>query len=130
MIAMRLTLVATSRDTRDGMHLYLSRLGAEVRSTSELGAAVDMAKGAKIVVVFADDYEREQAARAVRSILAPQGRPGVIVVTAEMERFRAALGAHDRGADITFLCRPVWGWAMVDAIREQLTRRKPKKGDR
>lgn len=127
MLTARMTVVALSGETRDGMHGYLSRLGAEVRSTAELERVPDLSKGADVIIFFADDYERPVAAAAVHGAIASHGSPGVVVVTGDEDRFRAALGRNARAPNLTFLCRPVWGWAMADAIRAHVAKRRPKK---
>jgi hypothetical protein len=127
MLGARMTIVASSRETRDGMHTYLSRLGAEVRSTAELARTAELSKSTHVLIVFADDYARDAAARAVRQVRAASPKCGVIVVTRDEAALRHALGPDEQATGITFLCRPVWGWAMADAIRNQVAKRRPKR---
>ena len=114
-------IVAENPGTIDKLQRYLVRAGVEVRSVLSLEMALVVARDARVVVVFPDDFDRERSCKMLT--LVHRERPDVllVVVTSEPARF-ADLGGGDPEKRVLVLPRPAWGWTILDAIRGCLGR--------
>lgn len=107
-----IALASTNHETLDGLQEYFTRVGARLSNISKLDDALHTTAGVDVVVLFADDYPREVALRALAELAVKL----IIVVTGEVSAYtpRAAKGGAPR---VLVLARPAWGWMLLDAVR-------------
>lgn len=115
----KVLIVSTDNETIDGMQAYLSRVGASAQTVTKLAEAVEGAKTAQAVVLFADDYTKDSAIETLAELRNRLSARVVIVVSDEVDFF-ASIGAGESTGALTVLRRPIWGWMLLDAIRSQL----------
>jgi DNA-binding response OmpR family regulator len=109
------TIVADNPETLDGLEGYLRRVGLAVRGTRQILACEWVAQESAAVVLFPDDFEHLDVARALDQLQHGRGLVAVIVVTGNPERFEATAGAGASAPLI--LTKPAWGWTILDTIR-------------
>ncbi len=110
---LRLTLISSDRRTLDGLKRYFEPFGARLNSVSNLDEAPSTVTGADAVLLFADDYPGKNALGTVRGLSVKL----VVVVTAEVARFKEALAGADSMPQVVVIQRPAWGWMLLDALR-------------
>jgi hypothetical protein len=115
MVNVELTLVSGSRETLDGVEQYLARAGARLATALRLEDAPQKAHGARVVVLFADDYPEDAVRRVVDELSAEL----IVIVTADVDAWTTA----GRPSRVVVLQRPAWGWMLLDAIRTGLSER-------
>ena len=115
----KVLIVSSDGETIDGTQQYLSRVGAAALSVTTLAEAVEGARAAQAVVLFADDYTKESAIETLGELRKRLRAKVVIVVSDQVDSF-ASIGAGESGGALTVLRRPTWGWMLLDAIRSQL----------
>ena len=114
MRAAAVTIVATNRETQEGLRSYLRRAGVSARSTRDLA---DCARSARdvAVVLFPDDFPREKVVAVLaalpRSVLA-------VLVTAHPQKFERTSDAER----VVIMPRPAWGWSILEAIRAHVAK--------
>jgi DNA-binding response OmpR family regulator len=115
----KVLIVSTDDETIDGTQQYLHRVGASAESVTKLAEAVEGAKTAQAVVLFADDYSKDSAIETLGELRKRLSAKVVIVVSDQVDSF-ASIGAGESTGAVTVLRRPTWGWMLLDAIRSQL----------
>jgi DNA-binding response OmpR family regulator len=116
----KVLIVSRDDKTIDGTQRYLSRVGASAQSVTTLAEAVEGARTAQAVVLFADDYAKDSAIETLSELRKRKSAKVVIVVSDQVDSF-ASVGAGESTGALTLLRRPTWGWMLLDAIRSQLT---------
>lgn len=106
-------IVSAHRETLDGLQQYLSSAGLPARGRQSLPA--DVSSPTTVVVLFPDDFEREEVHRSLRRLLLAKVR--TVVVTAEPKRFDAF--SHGNGAGAVVIPKPAWGWKILDTIHRR-----------
>jgi DNA-binding response OmpR family regulator len=114
----KVLIVSRDDKTINGTQQYLRRVGASTRSVTTLGEAVEGAKTAEAVVLFADDYTKDSAIETLGELRKRLSARVVIVVSDQVDSF-ASIGAGESNGAVTVLRRPTWGWMLLDAIRSQ-----------
>ena len=120
-VNLKLALVSTNRETLDGVQEYFKRVGAQLFTIPRVEDVREKAQGADVVVLFADDYPREAALKAVAELSVKL----VIVVTAEVHAY-SARPAKKGMPRVLVLARPAWGWMLLDAVRLAMPEAKAK----
>src|SRR5215471_13091000 len=115
----KVLIVSRDDKTIHGTRRYLSRVGASAQSVTTFVDAVEEAKTAQAVVLFADDYTKDSAIEALGQLRKRLSAKVVIVVSDQVDSF-ASIGAGESNGAVTVLRRPTWGWMLLDAIRSQL----------
>lgn len=110
---LKLTLVSRDPDTLWGVHDYLTRVGASLKTTSQLEQASEAGTNSDAIVLFADEYPYE----AIVSTLAELPPRLVVIVTGRTNEFEPLRNRSDLRARLVVLRRPTWGWMLLDAVR-------------
>jgi hypothetical protein len=110
------TVISENRETVDGLHGYLTRAGVESRG-ARLGEASRIPRGTTAVVIFPDDFEPKEVLRAVASLHDALPATLVVLVTARPQPFLTASAVPASASSTLILPKPVFGWAILDAIR-------------
>lgn len=113
-------IVSKSRETLEGLELYLRDAGVETTCTRRLERAPELAKGSVVVVIFPDDYGWRAVVAALASCHAANRRFRGVIVTRTPGRFDALPTPPELSA-LLVVPKPAWGWAILDAIRAQVS---------
>jgi len=111
----RVTIIAEHRDTIDGLLVYLKEGGVSSSALQTLG---DVPPGVSAVVLFPDELGAEAVIAWIAALRARRPTLLLIVVSSAPQRIRAALEPDGRSALPIVFPKPVFGWAILDAIRE------------
>ena len=121
------TIVSSNPETLDGLHSYLSAAGVVARCTRTIEDCLRVAsESALAFVVFPDDFRWETVLAAVADLTENHPRALPVLVTAQPRRYEELFS----GGKVLVVPRPVWGWAILDAIRAHLDRQKPNEAPR
>jgi hypothetical protein len=113
-LGLRLVLVSLDRETLDRVGGYFEYMGALPSCTRRFEDAEARTRDADGVLVFADDYPFDVALRFVLGLRTKV----VVVVTADVARFRESLDGAGSSTNVLVLRRPAWGWKLVEAVRD------------
>jgi hypothetical protein len=113
------TIVSANPETLDGLQSYLRQAGIRARGTGEIesGAAMDLDPTA--VVFFPDEFPADDVLKEVARLRRERPQVLIVLVTREPRRFTQTLATNERAPTIV-VPKPVWGWAILDAIRGHL----------
>ena len=119
-------IVSTNPETLDGLQKYLGDAGLPARCARDVDQCAKVASSRTVAfVLFPDDFPREQVIALLATLADKTPLALPVLVTARPDHF-ADLGASP---NLLLVPRPVWGWAILDAIRahaeQQRSRRKP-----
>ena len=117
--SVRVTIVAASAETLDGLQGYLSRAGVGATGSRELAAA--HASPCSAVVVFPDDFSPDEVMRELGRLRRERPNAVPLLVTGEPERYLRVAQVEGRGRAPVVMPRPAWGWMILDAIRDVTT---------
>jgi hypothetical protein len=119
----RVAIISGNQKTLDDLRGYLRGVGVEASCTRHLGSAAELAPGIVALVVFPDDFVRETVITTVMALVQRHPRILPVLITSEPRHYEGQL------SDVTpflVLPRPVWAWAIYDAVRPHLTAGTPK----
>jgi DNA-binding NtrC family response regulator len=117
---LHVTIVSDNPETLDGLESYLRRAGLTTsgrKSVEKLADTVPVAPSA--VVLFPDDFQTDKVLSALAGLRSKRPRSLCVLVTKEPQRFES-LSSADRLAAPLIVPKPVWGWAILEAIRSRL----------
>lgn len=109
-------IVSRSRETLDGLQLYLHAAGIRVASTRHLPDVAALAPDSFAVVLFPDDYEWPAVRSALAALLVANAQSRVVVVTRSPHRFEQIAGSQAL-PELVVVVKPAWSWAILDAVR-------------
>src|SRR5438128_389291 len=114
---MEVAIVSLNPETLDGLQGYLSAAGVDARCTRDLDACSRNAPADTLAfVLFPDDFAWESVVAAIAELTAKRPRALPVLVTAHPKRFDTLIDADK----VLVVPRPVWGWAILDALRAHL----------
>lgn len=114
---MEVAIVSLNPETLDGLHGYLSAAGVAARCTRDIDDCSRSASAETLAfVLFPDDFAWERVVAAVAELREKRPRALPVLVTAHPKRFAAMTDAEN----VLVVARPVWGWAILDALRAHL----------
>ncbi len=116
-IAGSVAIVSDNADTLDGLQQYLAAAGVACRSTRVLDDAGAKPGVASVLILFPDDFPPGQVLEMLRTLRQTRPRVLTLLVTREPGRFREAAAPDGRSRPPIVLPKPVFGWAILDAIR-------------
>jgi hypothetical protein len=117
------TIVATNPETLDGLQSYLRGAGVAARGTRDLAECTRFAadsEGKVAVIIFPDDFRWEKVVAALAELAALRPRVLPVLVTAHPQKFQKLVAAED----VIVMPRPIWGFAILDAIRAEMLSRE------
>lgn len=118
---LRATVIALDNRTREDAWSCLVAAGASVETCRFFGELADVRAGA--LVVFPDDYPDDEILRALKALRARRPRVRMVLVTSRPRYFEELLVSRRGGVAPQILPRPVFAWALVDAVRGDVTSR-------
>lgn len=115
--APRVVVVSENAETVDGLQTYFVGVGISARSARSLGAALSLPESTTAVVVFPDDFRAVEVVESLLALRKKCPRLLLLLVTGEPRRYSEALAVRQGASSLLILPKPVFGWAIVDAIR-------------
>lgn len=109
-----IAIVSGNAETRNGLEGYLRNVGIPAESRHAFDITNLRSPAVRALVLFPDDFDQACVQAGLEVLLARDARPPSFLITRNLVPYETALG--DR-PDFIVLARPVWGWALVDAIR-------------
>lgn len=100
-------VVSDKVETREPLVAYLREAGVSVAGAR----TVETARRATTLVVFPDELDADDVTRALRRTCSARPDVLVLIVSSEPRRWAGA------GLPVTTLAKPIFGWALLDAIR-------------
>jgi hypothetical protein len=122
----QVTVVSTNPETLESLQGYLREGGVDASCTRDLGDCATAPAATTIAfILFPDDFRWEQVIAALADLAAHQPRALPVLVTAHPQRFERLFLSED----VLIVPRPVWGWKILDAIRDHAAQQSaPSKG--
>jgi hypothetical protein len=117
--SLHVTIVSANPETLDGLQTYLRQAGIHARGTGEIESGAAMDPGPSAVVFFPDEFPPGNVLREVARLRRERPQVIIVLVTREPKRFTETLATSERAPTIV-VPKPVWGWAILDAIRGHL----------
>jgi hypothetical protein len=113
---LEVAIVSDNPETLDGMQTYLRGAGVQARCSRDLGACVKSAPASTLAfVLFPDDFRWESVIAAILELIERRPKALPVLVTSQPQRF-----SDFARSNVLVVPRPVWGWAILDAIRAHL----------
>ncbi len=121
------TIVSRNPETLDGLQQYLGRAGVASRATRIVSDLDVIAPDhATATVIFPDDFNEDRVLGLVADLRRKRRHLTILLITSAPKRYRAALSAAgDASPAPTILPKPLFGWAILDAIRGQAVEDRP-----
>ncbi len=126
----QVAIVSANPETLDGLQSYLRGAGVAARGTRRLEECCDLTAPLTVaVVLFPDDFPCDSVMTILAEICAR--RPSIlrVLVTGHPKVFEPLVEGLP---NVLIVPRPVWGWAILDAIRahvdEGALKRPPRAG--
>jgi hypothetical protein len=123
--ALEVAIISGDAETRGELEAYLRAAGVTPWATGAIQQCVELAPpGTVAFVFFPDGFPTESVVRAVEVLTKRRPSALPVLVTAharELEELRL-------GDKVLIVPRPVWGWAILDAVRAHLDRMQNKGG--
>ena len=118
--SLHVTIVSDNPETLDGLEAYLRRAGVTTNGTKHVEKMSEMTPPASsVVLLFPDDFHSELMMSALANLLSQRPNILPVLVTKEPQRFESLPTA--RGGVLPLVVpKPVWGWTILDAIRDRL----------
>jgi DNA-binding NarL/FixJ family response regulator len=116
---LRVTIVSSNPETLDGLQAYLRQAGVDARGTSEIESGVALEPYPCAVVFFPDEFPAGDVLREVARLHRERPRLLVVIVTRDPRAFTETIDPRGRVPTVV-VPKPVWGWAILDAIRGHL----------
>jgi hypothetical protein len=116
------TIIAESRETIEGLHVYLKSAAVASFATRALGDPSLVPAATTSVVLFPDELDADLAAAWIAALRASRPTLLLIVVSSAPQRLRAALEPDGRSTLPIVFPKPAFGWAILDAVREHAAR--------
>ena len=121
---LHVTIVSDNPETLDGLEAYLRRAGVATNGTKHVERLPEMMPAAtSVVLLFPDDFQHASVLSALATLRAERPKILPVLVTKEPKRFQLLTQPKTRqaGAVVPLIVpKPVWGWAVLDAIRTRL----------
>jgi hypothetical protein len=115
----RVAIVSAKPETLADLGGYLDGVGLEARRIPRLELVSELAPRTAAVIFFPDDFASEAVLATVAAIAELEPRVLPVLVTRQPQRYEHVVA----GAKYVLVVpRPVWAWAIYDAIREHLAR--------
>lgn len=111
----RVTIVASSAETLDGLQTYLSLAGLGARGTRRLDDF--WREPCTAVVLFPDEFLAKDVLRELARLRREQPRALSLLITREPQRYVDSVGVGGVGLAPIVIPKPAWGWTILDAIR-------------
>ena len=111
----RVTIVASSAETLDGLQTYLSLAGLGARGTRRLDDF--WREPCTAVVLFPDEFSLKDVVRELGRLRREQPRVLSLLITREPQRYVDSVGVGGVGLAPIVIPKPAWGWTILDAIR-------------
>jgi hypothetical protein len=114
------TIVSRNPETLDGLQQYLGRAGIPSRTTRAFTDLAVVAPGhVTATVIFPDDFPEDAMLALVATLRRKRSRLLILLITRAPQRIRSILGADDARLPMpTILAKPLFGWLILDAVRE------------
>jgi DNA-binding NtrC family response regulator len=117
--ALEVAIVSGDADTRGELEAYLREAGVTPWATGAIQDCVALAPpGTVAFVLFPDGFGTESVVSTVEALTKRRPRVLPVLVTAHARE----LEALQLGDKVLIVARPVWGWAILDAVRAHLDR--------
>lgn len=110
----RIAILSDNPDTLQGLEGYLRNVGLPAICRRQLTVVDLVAESTRAILLFPDDFPEADVKAALEILLARGGSSLKIIVSARPGGYEAMLAERN---DFVVIARPVWGWAIVDAIR-------------
>lgn len=117
-------VVADNRETADALHEYLSKAGIPTRTSRWLRDVSALCKDASALVLFPDEYAEAEVRASLLGLRATCPHLLLLLITALPQRVRAVCDPDDHSVLPVILPKPVFGWNLLDAIREHAERER------
>jgi hypothetical protein len=111
------TVVADNPQTLENLYSYFARVGVDSSGARELPESSRVPSAATSLVLFPDDFEREQVEAFILSLRQSRPKLLVLLVTSAPQHFEAAVEPDGHSVPPVALPRPAFGWTILDAIR-------------
>jgi hypothetical protein len=115
--AIRVAVVSANQGTLDDLERYLRDVGLRTSCSKHLGVALGQPPSVVALVVFPDDFLRSRVIATLHAVAKARPRVLSLLVTGEPGRYEHDLPDTEH---ILVMPRPVWAWAIYDAIRPRL----------
>lgn len=111
----QVTIVSANPETLGGLQSYLQSAGVAARGTRRLEDCSEMTAPFTVaIVLFPDDFSTESILRTVHEVGARGPSILRLLVTGHPKVFEVLAKECEQ---VVVVPRPVWGWAILDAIR-------------
>jgi hypothetical protein len=113
------TIIAKSRETIDSLQEYFGRTGVVSHAQRSLDGLKDAAASGTTVVLFPDEFDADVVEESISSWRSKSPSCLVVIVTGRPQRLGASLEPDPRSRQPVVLPKPAFGWAILDAVRDQ-----------
>jgi hypothetical protein len=112
-------IIAKSRETIDSLQEYFGRTGVVSHAQRSLDGLKAGPASGTTVVLFPDDFDANVVEESVLRLRSTTPASLVVIVTGRPQRLGASLRPDDRSRQPVVLPKPAFGWAILDAVRDQ-----------
>jgi hypothetical protein len=96
---------------------YLVRAGVETRATRRLADAW-VRPANECIVLLPDDFSAGEVTDGLVQLLSRASSPLVIVITAGPPLYEPLIESLGNRESVVIMPKPVWGWTIVDLLRQ------------
>lgn len=117
-------IVSNNPETLDGLQKYLTDAGLAARCSRNVDECTRAGSSRTVAfVLFPDDFPWDNVVGALATLAEERPLALPVLVTARPDRFERLVGADS----LLLVPRPVWGWAILDAIRAHIEQRRSRR---
>jgi hypothetical protein len=115
-------VVCDDDDTLIRLQDYLRRAGVPTKATRQLEVAWTEAESCSTLVLLPDDFDTGVVTDGLYRVLSHWPCPLVVLVTAARQHLEPLLTTVAHPEAIVFTPKPVWGWTILDLVRNREAR--------
>lgn len=119
--SLRVTVIGVNARTVDSLHRYLTDAGVESSAMRQLPDVTALSNLGDALVLFPDDFDACAVLSAVASVQRLRPELQLLLITSAPQQYQCRESSNDAPLPI-LLPKPAFGWSILDAIREAVSR--------
>jgi hypothetical protein len=118
---LRVTIVGENARTIESLRRYLTSAGVDSTALQQLPGPATLAQQGDALVIFPDDFDTTAVLSTVENVQRLRPQLQLLLVTSAPQRYQNRQACENAQPPIV-LSKPAFGWSILDAIRDSVSR--------